>query len=369
MALPKGVDMLPSGTFRARFKHGGKQYRSVWDTPAQAEAWIRRTRRDLTLGIHEDTGEVEPETLTQAAPIFTEYADNWLAHRKVKGRPLKAGTRNLYRAILDDHLIPQFGAKRLDSITSRMISDWHKTLLPDAPTRRSHVYGLLNTILGSAAQEDVIPANPCKVRGAGAVDRATTTELPTVEQVTGLIAAMPGPKYQCMTALAAWCGLRFGELTELRRRDIVVDSDGVPVMIRVRRAVYRDVVDTPKSGAGVRDVGIPPHVRRRVSDWLETRPKSADTMLFPATRTGGHIKASSLYKAFYPARVEAGVPTLRWHDLRHFSGTATAQTGASLKEIMSRLGHSTVNAAMRYQHAAADREVQISEAMSQLAAG
>jgi hypothetical protein len=90
-------------------------------------------------------------------------------------------------------------------------------------------------------------------------------------------------------------------------------------------------------------------------------------MLFPATRTGGHLKPSSLYKPFHKAREAVGLPTLRWHDLRHFAGTTAAQTGASLAELQARLGHSTVNAAMRYQHAAQGRDAAIAEAMSRLA--
>ena len=68
-----------------------------------------------------------------------------------------------------------------------------------------------------------------------------------------------------MTLVAAWCGLRFSEVTELRRKDVVLEDDGTPVRIRVRRGVvprrWRFPGADPKSGAGVRDVSIPPHIR------------------------------------------------------------------------------------------------------------
>ena len=73
---------------------------------------------------------------------------------------------------------------------------------------------------------------------------------------------------------------------------------------------------------------------------------------------------SSLYKPFYRARTAVGLPALRWHDLRHFSATTAAGTGATLAELQARLGHSTVAAAMRYQHAASGRDEAIAEAMS-----
>ena len=67
--------------------------------------------------------------------------------------------------------------------------------------------------------------------------------------------------------------------------------------------------------------------------------------------------------------MKAGRPDLRFHDLRHTGAVLAAQTGATLAELMGRLGHSTPGAAMRYQHAAADRDKAIAEALSRLAEG
>jgi integrase len=62
----------------------------------------------------------------------------------------------------------------------------------------------------------------------------------------------------------------------------------------------------------------------------------------------------------------AGRPDARWHDLRHTGAVLAAQTGASLAELMGRLGHSTPGAALIYQHAAAGRDAQIAAALSRL---
>jgi integrase len=76
------------------------------------------------------------------------------------------------------------------------------------------------------------------------------------------------------------------------------------------------------------------------------------------------MQPSTLYKVWYPAREAASRPDLRFHDLRHTGATLAAATGATLAELMARLGHSTPAAAMRYQHAAADRDRAIAEALS-----
>ena len=91
-----------------------------------------------------------------------------------------------------------------------------------------------------------------------------------------------------------------------------------------------------------------------------------DALLFPAT-SGGHMAPSTLYKVYYPARKAAGRDDLRWHDLRHSGAVLAAQTGATLAELMGRLGHSTPGAAMRYQHAAKGRDAEIARLLSGLA--
>lgn len=356
-ALPTGVDMLPSGAFRGRFTYRGRKYSAVWDTPRQAEAWIVRTRRDVAQGLHHDTAGRD-----QASPLFAGYAARWLQHRAVK-----ESTRDLYRAILAQHIGPTFDRTRLDRITPAMVRDWHAALLPGRPTRRAHAYSLLRTILNTAVAEDLIAANPCRVRGAGQVRRATRTDLPTVEQVAALVAAMGEGKYRTMTLVAAWCGLRFGELAELRRADVSVDDTGAPVVLRVRRGFYRGRVDSTKSAAGARDVTIPPHIRPDLADYLATRPKAAEALLFPGHRSNEHMAHDQYRNEFYRARAKADLPALRPHDLRHFAGTMTAQTGATLREVMARLGHTTPAAALRYQHAAADRDEATAEALSALA--
>jgi integrase len=116
-------------------------------------------------------------------------------------------------------------------------------------------------------------------------------------------------------------------------------------------------------------VAIPPHLMPAVKDHLADHVKaSRDALLFPAAH-GGHLAPATLYRVYYPAREAAGRPDLRFYDLRHTGATLAAATGASLAELMARLGHSTAGAALRYQHAAAERDKVIAAALSELAAG
>ena len=171
-----------------------------------------------------------------------------------------------------------------------------------------------------------------------------------------------------MAMLATWCGLRFGELIELRRKDIDLGTS----VVRVRRAAVRNggrvIVGQPKSEAGVRDVAIPPHVLPLLREHLGSDiTDGRDGLLFPASDGRSHLAPSTLYRSFYPAREAAGKAASRWHDLRHTGAVLAAQTGATLAELMGRLGHSTPQAAMRYQHAARGASARIAAALSLLA--
>jgi integrase len=106
--------------------------------------------------------------------------------------------------------------------------------------------------------KSTIPVNPAHIRGAGNSTRVHKIEPATLPELIQLVAATRPERYRLMILLAAWCALRFGKQTELRRGDIDL-TNGV---IRVRRGVVRAageiVVDTPKTAAGTQDVAIAP---------------------------------------------------------------------------------------------------------------
>ena len=185
-----------------------------------------------------------------------------------------------------------------------------------------------------------------------------------------LTEAMP-ERLRLMVTLASWCALRFGETVELRRGDIDLSQE----VIRIRRAAVRTkgayTITTPKSDAGVRDVDIPPHIIPAIEAHLAKHVgKGRDSLIFPAfDNVQGHLQPSTLYRHWYKARAAAGRPDLRWHDLRHSSLVLAAATGATLAELMARAGHSTPQAAMRYQHVASGRGREIAALLSKLADG
>lgn len=354
------ISKLPSGRFRARYVGPDGQRHSAahtFDTKGDADTYLALRRSEVL------REEWTPMQAARAA--FGEYAEAWL-----QDRPLKPRTRQHYRQLLDKHILPTFADVPLKAITPVVVRRWHAGLLIDRPTLRAHSYALLRTVMQTALHDGEITANPCHIRGAGNVARATKTEPATLAELELIVQAMP-ERYRVMVLLASWCGLRFGEVTELRRRDV----DLTKGVIRVRRAVTRVngefVVGAPKSRAGTRDVAIPPHLLPAVRDHiLGSIAGGKDALLFPsASDPSKHLMSTAMQNHFVRARESAGRPDLRFHDLRHTGAVMAAQTGATLAELMVRLGHSTPAAAMRYQHAAQGRDAQIASALSAMVKG
>jgi integrase len=347
-----------SGRYSVRFVTSEGVRTSAGQTFARkidAEAWAATKRREMDRG-----GKAQHEKKT-----FEQYATGWLEHRHVHGRPLKPRTRAHYAKILDEHLLPEFGRRQLAAITAQDVRDWHARSLTAAPTLRAHSYGLLHSIMGSAVNDDLIDSNPCRVRGAGSAKRATQTVVASVEQLTEVAAAMP-EHLRLMVQLGSWCALRFGECVELRRRDVDLDAG----LIRVRRAAARVggtyQVSDPKSMAGARDVHIPGNLIPVIEDHLrEHVAPGADALLFPNS-VGNHLQPSTFNRHYYKARAAAGRPDLRFHDLRHTGATMAAETGATLRQLMDRLGHSTPTAALRYQHATEAGAREIADKLSKM---
>lgn len=354
---------LPSKRWQASYT-GPDQRRhkapSTFTTKRDAEAWLVAEQGQVASGLW-----VAPAVRGQRDVLtFGTYAERWLEQRDLKPR-----TRGHYRNLLDQHLLPVLGEQPLKHLTSEVVKDWYAGLDPTRPTLRAHSYSLLRTIMGSAVHDEKVSVNPCHIRGAGNAKRAKKIKPATLAELETIAATMP-ERYRPMVMLAAWCALRFGEITELRQKDVDL-TNGV---LHVRRAVTRVrgefVVGTPKSDAGVRDVAIPPHLVPMLREHRASLPmRGKDALLFPAADGETHMAPSTLYTSFYPARKAAGRPDLRWHDLRHTGAVLAAQTGATLAELMGRLGHSTPQAALRYQHAAEGRDAQIAAALSKIAAG
>jgi len=151
----------------------------------------------------------------------------------------------------------------------------------------------------------------------------------------------------------------------LRRRDV----DPIHRTLTVARTVHHlrsgegMVVQDPKSKASGRSVHYPSMLDAEVRHHLAAFVAPGRDALVFTGEQGGPLLPHVFGKAFRRARAIAGREDLTLHDLRHTADTLAAATGATLPELMARMGHSTPHSAMRYLHASKDRDRVIAEAL------
>lgn len=240
------------------------------------------------------------------------------------------------------------------------------TARPAATIR--YAYAVLRAALNTAVRDGTITVNPCQLPRAGS-DRSAERVPASLEELETIADAMP-EHLRAAVHVAAWSGLRAGELYALARRHLDLEAG----TIRVERAVLelRGSVagfGPPKTASSLRTVVLPPHLVAALADHLEQHTDSGPDSLVFHDGHGRVLSSSRRTRLFKRARAEAGRDDLRWHDLRHTGATLAAQAGATTRELQDRLGHSTFQAAMRYQHATAERQRELAARMSALATG
>jgi len=294
---------------------------------------------------------------SRGAVRLATYADAWLATRTVAGRPLAPRTRANYRGLLGRHVYPSLGALPLAEITPERVRLWHAGVSKASATTAAQAYRVLHAILRTATDEGTFAANPCRLRGAGQA-RAAERPLLGVDDVEALAAAMP-VHLRALVQLGFWGALRLGELIALEQRDLALDAAAGTGSVRVERA-QQDVDGVPLVGPpkaeSVRTVNLPTPAVAALVEHLATRPVGLPTARVFTRASGRPLRHYDVHRQWSRARLVAGVPDARPHDLRHAGLTLAAQAGATLAEVMRRAGHSSPAAALRYQHAAEDRD-------------
>jgi integrase len=342
--------------YDVRWRVAGKERKRAFRRSRDAEAFRRQVENEELHGTR-----LDPE---RGNVTLAEYADTWLTQRRrLDGRALAPRTIELYGDQLRRWLIPAFGTRPIGSIRTEQVRVWHAKLADTvSPGQAAKAYRLLRAILNTAVEDDRIAINPCKVRGAG-VERAPERPFVDADIVLRPAATIEG-RYSALVLLAGFGGLRLGELLGLRRRDITLDTSQLRVEVQtVELRGGKRLTTAPKTDAGRRTVHLPQAVTTALSHHLDTYcATEPDSLIFTGPLSEG-LRRATFYKEWHRTITAANTPGLHLHDLRHAAGTLAAQQGATIRELMARLGHASPQAAQRYQHAAERRDAVIAQAL------
>lgn len=412
------VEQLPSGRWRAFYRREGRKFTAPHTFPTKAEgrSWLATETADRARGTWKDPRDAE---ITLAS-----FAHEWLA-----GRPdLRPRTQDLYSRLLTRWIVPTLGDVAVSKISPSTVRAWYAlihasaaesasrqghrnrphparvwaasaglavaasgrispTILsawaaagsptpeaaePTSPARGSgqttaaQAYRLLRTVLGAAVADGLVDSNPCRLKGAGVVSHRER-ETATLAELDRLAAAMPA-RLAAAVHVAAWSGLRYGELFGLARSHVSPDGR----VVHVRRAL-ENVPGMPvrfgrtKTQDSIRTVHLPGHIARRLIEHIAAAGEDGDpSALVFSMPDGSPVPNVYLSRVFRAARSAVGREGLTWHDLRHTGATLAYAAGASVPDVQRRLGHRTMRAAQLYAHSAQDADRLLAERLETL---
>ncbi|MFY9888796.1 MAG: tyrosine-type recombinase/integrase [Streptosporangiaceae bacterium] len=346
---------LPSSRWQARYRGpDGRLYTApgTFERKTDGARWLSLTEAEIVFG-----NWVDPEGTR--VPI-KDYGEVWIEERP----GLRPKTIQLYSYLLRRHIVPGFTT--VGTITEADVRRWRADLIANgvSPVTGAKAYRLLKAVLATAVEDGLIRRNPCRLKGGG-TEHSPERPLLTVGQVYALADAC-GPRYYALVLLACFCGLRWGELVALRRRDVHLDTATVRVTRQLTEVNGRAPQFTPpKTAAGRRVVIIPSPVLPAVEEHLEAHAlPGPDGLLF--TSPEGKLLRNSAFRnrVWLPAITATGLTDVHFHDLRHAGNNLVAEAGATIRELMDRMGHASSRAALIYLHSSPDRQRALADAIA-----
>lgn len=368
------VDQLPSKNYRARYTYGVARYSApvTFSTAEAAEAWLLNEHKLIEAGTWAPPAEREQARRRAVERAryntFGAYLEEFFGSRS-----LRPGTEQEYRRVLDKKILPTFRDSPLSSITRDDVRQWFAKQPKGTPSANAAAYRILRSVLNSAADDELIDHAPRGIKRASRAKPKREAILATLDQLTTIADTVPD-HLRMAVVLAYTTGVRQGELLELRRTDV----DTKTGTLKVTRAVGKTrnqtapgackscgrVIGEPKTEAGKRVVTIPasvlPDLRAHV---LAHAAKGSRGLLFPGA-THDHTDVATLQWHFKKACRVAGVPQLRWHELRHAALSLAGAENATTSQLMHRAGHSSRAAMEIYQHSDLEQDRQIAERLN-----
>lgn len=359
VTAPNGSTVKAPSTFRAKI---------------DAEEWVKAERALMEDPSTYVTAQARLEAAKEkarldAANTFAVYAERYLTERDLRPKTVRE-----YRGLLDRTLLPAFGEMPLKKITREDVRIWHAALPKDTPSANAASYRLLRSIMTAAEDDEFIDRNPVRIAKASTARVQKPQKPSPVDEIAAIVDNMP-ERLRFFIVLAAFAGMREGEIFELRRSDIETSSGAIAVTRKVEKDAdpaadgacpnCGRVIGPPKTAKGIRVVHLPsaflPLMRAHL---LAHTGPGADGLLFPGERKD-HMSARFLLDRYDVARKAAGRPDLTVHGLRHSALTLAGQHGATSAELQARAGHASPAAMAIYQHGTVDRDRQLAEKLSE----
>lgn len=345
----------------AKWRVNGRQHKKligpVWTergrppqgvyTRKMAEAALQAILTDARRGAYDDPITGPGMTLKAACEAWLTYVEH------DKGRA--STTVGDYRRTCRNHFWPAFGEDTtVQKISKRDVERFRARLLNESQMTRASIHKVLVLLHGCmkyAKRQGWIQANPCEDVERVTLKRSGDFNVLTVEEVHAVMRAAESEQDAAIFAVAAFAGLRMGELRALRWRDV----DFANQTLHVRGNYTHREERTPKSGK-VRAVPLIDLAAARLDGLSRRELFTLPGDLVFCNALGSYVGEGDLRRRFYTALRVAGLGHKRteakpitFHDLRHTFGTLAVKVW-DLPTVQGYMGHSDISTTMGYVH-------------------
>jgi integrase len=319
-----------------------------------------KTHQDVARRLSEAHHEVESGLpLLNERQTLGQYLETWLETVKSQIRP---SSWRRYSDLVRVHPIPALGKTVLSKLTAQQVQLFYTRKVNSglSPTTVHHIHGMLHRALKDALRLGLVQRNVTEMVNA---PRREHHEMATLseEQSRQLLDAVAGDRFEALYVLALTTGMRQGELLALRWQDVDLEGATLQVRINVQEAGGKYILAEPKTSYSRRRIALSQlavaAVRaHRIEQNKERLALGAvwDTSLdlvFPNAIGGVMIPDNLAKRSFKRYLAKAGLPPIRFHDLRHTAATLLLSRGINPKVLCEMLGHANISITLRvYAH-------------------
>ena len=298
-----------------------------------------------------------------------EYLLEWLDGQMLVVRSSTAEALTIY---ITRHLIPFFPKDlRLDDLTPPMCQSYAKSKLKDgrangkgglSPVSVKKHISVLRQALAEAVRLGLIPTNPAQcVKLPRQRGRPCRTVFLTAEEGKRVIAAFRGSALYPVVVITLYYGLRRSEVLGLRWSAVDFERNTLTVCHTVVKNLTVTAQDSTKSESSYRTYGLLAEVREMLSD-PRICPVKGDYIFHRSD--GSPLRPDSLTRSFQRVLRRAGLPAMRFHDLRHSTASILFDLGWSLEDVKNWLGHADIETTSNiYLHYQSTRKVLLGESL------
>ena len=363
----------PSGDGMVRKRDDGRwEGRIVVGHKANGDPIFRhvyaKTQKALTEKLHQSIECYQDVELTEDSRMtLSEWLDRWLT--EYKDGTIRPGTLENYRNYIENYIKPQLGGKQVSLITTQDVQRMYRRLknggrvredaegskrLSDSTVRRIHT--MLHGAMKAAVQAHIIPKNPTENATAPKLNYKPMQVLSEQELDTFLQAVQKDDIWRDFFYTELMTGLRRGEICALMWRDFDAKAGtlGISRTLHSKGQGVYALGDT-KTSQGNRTIILPESVaallrarkKASISQWIFPQPTSPELPMNPGTA----------YRRLKTLLEEAGLPSIRFHDLRHTFATLALQNGMDVKTLSAMLGHVSAATTLDiYTHSTSDMQ-------------